>query len=158
MKENPAMRILVATLLAAFCSFASAHDYNVGDLNIDHPWARALPPTAPAGAAYFVVHSKSTTDDTLVSAMSPVADKTELHTHVMMGEVMKMQQVESVAIPAGGEVKFAPGGLHVMLFGLKQPLVAGESFPLTLVFQNAGTVQVDVKVEQDAPPAEHSDH
>jgi copper(I)-binding protein len=96
----------------------------------------------------------------LVSANSPIAAKAELHTHVMLGEVMKMQQVESVAIPAGGDVKFAPGGNHVMLFGLKKPLVAGEYFPLTLVFEKSGAVDVEVKVEQDAPApsAEHMDH
>ena len=153
------MRILTAFLLAAFCAVAMAHDYKVGALQIDHPWSRALPPNAPAGAAYFVIHSQSTDKDVLVSASSPIAEKTELHTHVMLGEVMKMQQIDSVAIPAGGEAVFAPGGNHVMLFGLKKPLVAGESFPLTLVFEKAGAVDVQVKVEQDAPAAaEHAGH
>lgn len=153
------MRTLTALLLTAFCTVAMAHDFKVGALKIDHPWSRALPPNAPAGAAYFVIHSQSTDKDALVSANSPIAEKTELHTHVMLGEVMKMQQIDSVAIPAGGEAVFAPGGNHVMLFGLKKPLVAGESFPLTLVFEKAGAVDVQVKVEQDAPAAaEHADH
>lgn len=154
------MRILISILLSVFCTLALAHDFSVGSLRIDHPWSRALPPNAPAGAAYFVVQNSGTAADTLVSASSPVAEKAELHTHVMLGEVMKMQQVESVAIPAGGNATFAPGGNHVMLFGLKKPLVAGESFALTLVFQNAGAVDVEVKIEQDAPApaAEHMDH
>lgn len=154
------MRILISILLSVFCTLALAHDFTVGSLRIDHPWSRALPPNAPAGAAYFVVQNSGTAADTLVSASSPVAEKAELHTHVMLGEVMKMQQVESVAIPAGGNATFAPGGNHVMLFGLKKPLVAGESFALTLVFQNAGAVDVEVKIEQDAPApaAEHMDH
>ncbi|MBF7730744.1 copper chaperone PCu(A)C [Pseudomonas sp. N040] len=137
-----------------------AHEFTAGELYIDHPWSRALPPNAPAGAAYLVIHNKGTNADTLLSASTPMADKAELHTHVMFGEVMKMQRVDSVGVPAGGEARFAPGGNHVMLFGLKQPLVAGEFFPLTLVFEKAGAVEVQVKVEQDAPApaAEHLEH
>ena len=154
------MRILIVTLLSAFCTFATAQDFTVGTLRIDNSWSRALPPNAPAGAAYFVIHNSGTDTDSLVSASSPIAGKAELHTHVMNGEVMKMQQVDSVTVPAGGEAIFAPGGNHVMLFGLKKPLVAGEAFPLTLVFQNAGAVDIEVQIEQDAPSpaAEHMDH
>lgn len=154
------MRVLMAALLTAFCTLAMAHEFTVGTLQIDHPWSRALPPNAPAGAAYFVIHNNGTDADTLLSVSSPIADKAELHSHVMLGDVMKMQRVDSVAVPAGGEAKFAPGGNHVMLFGLKKPLVAGELFPLTLVFEKAGAVNVEVKVEQDAPApsAEHMNH
>ena len=153
------MRFLTAFLLTAFCTLAMAHDFKVGALQIDHPWSRALPPNAPTGAAYCVSHSQSDDADALVSVSSPIAEKAELHTHVMLGEVMKMQQIDSVAVPAGGQAVFAPGGNHVMLFGLKKPLVAGESFPLTLVFEKAGAVDVQVNVEQDAPvAAEHAAH
>jgi copper(I)-binding protein len=154
------MRLLITVLLTAFCTLAMAQEFTAGALRVDQPWSRALPPNAPAGAAYFVIQNSGTDADTLVSLSTPVADKAELHTHVMNGEVMKMQKVESVEVPAGGDAIFAPGGNHVMLFGLKKPLVAGESFPLTLVFQNAGAVDVEVKIEQDAPTpaAEHMDH
>ena len=154
------MRILLAALLSAFCTLVMAHEFTAGSLRIDHPWSRALPPNAPTGAAYFVVHNSGTDGDTLVSVSSPVANKAEMHTHVMFGEVMKMQQVDSVAVPAGGAATFAPGGNHVMLFGLNKPLVAGESFPLTLTFEKAGAVEVEVKVEQNAPApsAEHMGH
>ena len=153
------IRILMATLLTVFSTLAMAQDFAVGTLKIDHPWSRALPPNAPAGAAYLVIHNNGTEPDALVSASTPIAAKAELHTHVMIGEVMKMQQVESVEIPAGGESKFAPGGNHVMLFGLKKPLVAGQSFPLTLVFETAGAVDIEVNIQQDAPTAdEHMNH
>lgn len=156
-------RLLASSLLALSCSAAlAAHEYSAGDLHIEHPWARELPPNAPVGAAYFVIHNKSVEADRLISAQSPIADKAELHTHVHVGEVMKMQRIESVALPAGGEARFAPGGNHVMLFGLKQPLVAGEEFPLTLQFEKAGTLEVQVKVENQAPapatPGEHAGH
>lgn len=152
------MHYMLAGLLSFFCTLTMAHDFQVGDLSIAHPWSRAMPPNAPTGAAYLVIQNQGADADALVSVSTPIAEKAELHTHVMLGEVMKMQQVNSVGIPAGGEASFAPGGNHVMLFGLKKPLVADEFFPLTLVFEKAGAVDVQVKVEQDVPTAAHTDH
>jgi copper(I)-binding protein len=130
---------------------AQAHEYEVGQLHIDHPWSRAMPPVAPSAAAYFVVHNKGSEADRLLGASTPVAGKAELHEHVHQDGVMKMQQVQDVAIPAGGEVKFEPMGYHVMLFNLKQQARDGERFPLTLTFEKAGSVEVEVAVQQEAP-------
>ncbi|RJG11086.1 copper chaperone PCu(A)C [Pseudomonas cavernicola] len=153
------VRMLTSTLLALVCSASFAHEYTAGELHIAHPWARALPPNAPTGAAYFVIHNHGQTEDRLIGAATPRAAKAELHTIVQLGEVMKMQHLDSVGIPVGGEVKFAPGGTHLMLFGLKQPLVAGERFPLTLQFEKAGKVDVEVAIEAEAPAAdEHANH
>nr|WP_137973061.1 copper chaperone PCu(A)C [Pseudomonas sp. F(2018)] len=151
------MRLKLApfVLLALLGNPAVAHDYSVGELHIDHPWSRALPPTAPNGAAYFVVHNKGTAGDRLLGASTPLAATAELHTHVHLGDVMKMQKVDSVGVPANGEARFEPSSNHVMLFGLKQPLVAGERFPLTLEFEKAGKVEVEVAIEAEAPKAEH---
>jgi copper(I)-binding protein len=151
------MRLKLAplVLLALFSPPAFAHDYSVGELHIDHPWSRALPPTAPNGAAYFVVHNKGTEGDRLLGASTPLAATVELHTHVHLGDVMKMQKVDSVGVPANGEARFEPGSNHVMLFGLKQPLVSGERFPLTLEFEKAGKVEVEVAIEAEPPKAEH---
>lgn len=150
-------RLFASALLCLLCATASAHEYRVADLHIDHPWSRALPPNVPNGAAYFVVHNNGKDGDRLLAASSPIADKAELHAHVHIGEVMRMQQINSVGIPAGGEARFEPSGNHVMLFGLKKPLVAGERFPLTLEFEKAGKVEVEVAVQTDAPaPAAHS--
>ena len=99
---------------------AQAHEYEVGELHIDHPWSREMPPVAPTAAAYFVVHNNGSEADRLLTVSSPVAGKAELHEHVHADGVMKMQQVQDVTIPAGGEVKFEPMGYHVMLFNLKQ--------------------------------------
>jgi copper(I)-binding protein len=151
------MRLKLApfVLLALFATPSLAHDFQVGELHIDHPWSRALPPTAPNGAAYFVVHNKGSQGDRLLGASTPRAAKAELHTHVHLGDVMKMQKVDSVGVPAAGEARFEPGGNHVMLFGLTQPLVAGERFPLTLQFEKAGKVEVEVAIEAEAPQSEH---
>lgn len=149
--------LLLAVMLGTSL-LANAHDYSVGELHIEHPWSRAMPPVAPTAAAYFVVHNKGQNADRLLSVATPVADKAELHEHAHVDGVMKMQQVQSVEIPAGGEAKFEPMGYHVMLFGVKQQASDGERFPLTLTFEKAGPVEVEVAVQQDAPAAKHTHH
>jgi len=149
--------LLIAALLSPSL-FANAHDYSVGNLHIEHPWSRAMPPVAPTAAAYFVVHNKGSDADRLLSASTPVAGKAELHEHIHAAGLMKMQQVQNVAIPAGGEVKFEPMGYHVMLFNLKQQAKDGERFPLTLTFEKAGAVEVEIAVQADAPvSADHAE-
>lgn len=149
---------LAALLACALPVFA--HDYKVGDLQIDHPWSRELPPNAPAGAAYFTLHNGAAQADRLLGASTPRAEHSELHNHVHRDGLMKMEEVPSVEVPAQGEVRFQPGGLHVMLFGLKQPLKAGEHFPLTLEFEKAGKVEVQVQVEsaEARVPTGHGEH
>ncbi len=147
--------LLIAALLSPSL-FANAHDYSVGNLHIEHPWSRAMPPVAPTAAAYFVVHNKGSEADRLLSASTPVAGKAELHEHIHADGLMKMQQVQNVEIPAGGEVKFEPMGYHVMLFNLKQQAKDGERFPLTLTFEKAGAIEVEIAVQADAP--ESADH
>ncbi|QLF93432.1 copper chaperone PCu(A)C [Pseudomonas sp. ABC1] len=130
---------------------AQAHEYAAGPLHIEHPWSREMPPVAPTSAAYFVVHNTGNEADRLLGASTPLAGKAELHEHVHADGVMKMQHVTDVAIPAGGEVRFEPMGYHVMLFNLKRQASAGERFPLTLTFEKAGEVQVEVAVQKEAP-------
>ncbi|AYC31494.1 copper chaperone PCu(A)C [Pseudomonas cavernae] len=150
--------LLTALLLPA--AFAGAHDYAAGTLHIEHPWSREMPPSAPTAAAYFVVHNKGAAADRLLGVDTPMAAKAELHEHVQAGELMKMQQVQSVEVPAGGEASFAPGAYHVMLFGLQQQYRDGQRFPLTLHFEKAGDVKVEVAVQKQAPAeqADHADH
>ena len=89
--------------------------------------------------------------DRLVSASAPVARSVELHTMEMQGDVMRMRQIQDLPVPAGAEVAFKPGGKHLMFVGLKQPLQVGASFPLTLRFEKAGEVTVQVTVALQAP-------
>lgn len=144
--------LLLAALLLPAC-FATAHDYKAGELQIAHPWSQELPPNAPTVAAYFVLHNPGKHADTLLSVDSPIAGRAELHEHVKQGDMMKMQQVPKVAVPAGGEVAFAPMGYHVMLMELKDRslLSDGKRFPLTLHFEKSGDVTVDVAVQKQAP-------
>lgn len=149
---------LAALTLAAGAAFA--HDYKKGGVHVDHPWSRATAPQARNGAAYFVLNATGADSDRLVSAASPVAEKVELHTHLMEDGVMKMRPVVAIEVAPGSPTALQPGGLHVMLLGLKAPLVKGEKFPLTLTFEKAGELKVDVNVEDagaggGAPGAMH---
>ncbi|MEJ5060151.1 MULTISPECIES: copper chaperone PCu(A)C [unclassified Pseudomonas] len=144
--------IVLAALLLPAC-FANAHEYKAGELEIAHPWSQELPPNAPTVAAYFVIHNQGKTADRLLSVDTPIAGEAQLHEHVMQGDMMKMQHVPSVQIPAGGEVTFAPMAYHVMLLNLKDRslLSDGKRFPLTMHFEKAGDVQVEVAVQKQAP-------
>ncbi|MFJ3370825.1 copper chaperone PCu(A)C [Pseudomonas sp. NPDC086251] len=146
--------IVLAALLLPAC-FANAHEYKAGELQIAHPWSQELPPNAPTVAAYFVIHNEGKTADRLLSVDSPISGTAELHQHVMQNDLMKMQQVPSVEIPAGGEVTFAPMAYHVMLLNLKDRslLSDGKRFPLTMHFEKAGDVTVEVSVQKQAPDA-----
>ena len=139
--EYPALALVIVLSGAA-----SAGEHTPGDLSITGPWSFELPPVSPNGAAYFRIENHGQVSDRLVSAQSPIAGRAEFHTHEMDGGMMKMRRVPSVEVPAQSEVTFEPGGLHVMLPGLKKPLVAGERFPLVLEFEKAGTIEVSVEI------------
>lgn len=149
--------VLAALMLPG--AFANAHEYTVGNLHIAHPWSLALPPNAPNVAAYFVVHNNGQQDDRLLSVDSPITDDAQLHEHARTADgLMKMQQVPSVPVPAGKDLIFAPSAYHVMLMQPKDRslLSDGKRFPLTLHFEKAGDVTVEVAVQQ--PPAEQQTH
>lgn len=147
---------VVAALLLPAC-FANAHEYKVGELHIAHPWSQELPPNAPNVAAYFVIHNEGKTADRLLSVDSPIAGLAQLHEHVMQNDVMKMEHVPSVEVPAGGEVTFAPMAYHVMLLNLndRSLLSDGKRFPMTLHFEKSGDVTVEVAVQKQAPDDMH---
>lgn len=145
MQMKSGMKLGLALLLAM--GSALAHDYQVGELKIAHPWTRATAPAAKMGGVFLSVNNLSAEGDTLIKAESSVAEQTELHQMEMIDGVMKMRQVNNIAVPAKGELKLAPGGLHIMLINLKQPLKEGEKIPLKLTFAKAGVVEVKVRVE-----------
>ncbi len=135
-------------LAAAFtlASTALAHDYMHGDIHIMKPWSRPLPAVSVNGAAYMTLMNKGNAPDRLVSLSTPAAKKAELHNHIMEGGMMKMRPVEAVEITPDEPSVLQPGGLHVMLMGLTEPLVERNSFPLTLDFERAGSIEVKVMI------------
>ena len=150
---------LAALLSLLPASFANADESKAGELSVSQPWSMELPPNAPTVAAYFVVHNGGQQPDRLLSVDTPIAATAQLHEHVHANGLMKMQQVQLVEIPAGGDATFAPMGYHVMLLDLKDKskLTEGAHFPLTLHFEKSGDVTVEVAVLKQAPiPATHN--
>lgn len=148
--------------LAALCALALSAPAFAGDIAVSSPWARASAPNAPNGACYLEIANTGREPDRLVSAASPAAAKVELHTHLMDNGVMKMRPVEAFEVSPGEPQVLRPGGNHIMLMGLKEPLKPGASFPVTLTFAKAGAVTVDVPVQAagamtgpDATPGAH---
>jgi copper(I)-binding protein len=140
------MRTLRILMLVAGVIFAAAPVIaQTGALEVNHAWTRATPGKSDIGAAYLTIESP--TADRLVAASTPAAKEAQLHTMTMTGMVMKMRPISGVDIPAHKPVMLAPGGMHIMLIGLKSPLKAGQSFPLTLTFAKAGERTIDVAVE-----------
>lgn len=153
----------VATTLAALslsAGFALAHDYKAGTLEIRHPWSKATFKGAPVGGGYMSITNSGSEPDRLVKVTSDISGMIQIHEMRVQNGMMKMGQVPGGAeIKPGETVEFAPGGLHVMIMGLKAPLTAGEKIKATLTFEKAGDVPVEFSIEAVKPGAvDHSQH
>ncbi|TPM31869.1 copper chaperone PCu(A)C [Mesorhizobium sp. B2-3-4] len=125
-----------------------AHEFKVGDLEIEHPWSRATPAGAKVAGGYFTILNKGSAPDRLLSISSDVSEKAELHEMGVKDGVMTMRPVSGgLEVPAGGKVALAPGGYHLMFIGLKRQPKQGEKFAATLTFEKAGAVSVEFAVE-----------
>lgn len=138
---------------------APFQDVVLGTLTISSAYARATLPNAPVGAAYLTITNNGSSDDRLISASSPIAGVTQLHEMKMVNDIMQMNELpDGVAIPAGQSVMLEPGGLHVMLMNLNGPLTEGATFAVTLSFEKAGTIEVQVPIGPfDAAAGGHMD-
>lgn len=119
---------------------------------VQDAWARPTVAGQTVGAAYFRLEL-GPAGDRLLSVSTIQAKTVEIHSMNMEGDVMRMRPVESVELPAGQSVEFKPGGLHLMLIGLKTPLKVGNRVPVSLKFERAGALQIDVPVLSGAPGA-----
>lgn len=149
-KARAAFAVLLMLMASGiFAGNGWAHEFSAGSLVIDHPWSRATPPGAKVGGAYFTVTNNGKEPDQLIAATAQPAERAEFHRMSMKGDVMTMTKLEKpVSINPGETVYFEPGSLHVMLFGLKQPLKEGEKFSGTLTFEKAGTVELSFKIDK----------
>lgn len=135
--------VLLASLLLNACN-------SVGEIEAHEAWARPAM-TGSNDAVYFLLHNHTLQDDELVSASSNVAEAVELHKSMAgADDTMQMVMQPSVPLPAGAELEFAPGGLHIMLIGLKQDLRAGDQFVVTLHFKNYKDIVLQVHVQENA--------
>ncbi|MCQ0093648.1 copper chaperone PCu(A)C [Roseovarius sp. M141] len=156
-------RTLAATAAIVFAMPAFA-----GSIEIADPYARSAAPTAKTGAAFMQIvnHGEA---DRLINAASPAADLVQLHTHVEGDDgVMKMMHVEEgFDLPAEGTLSLERGGKHVMMMGLTSPLEQGATVSVTLTFEKAGDLVVEIPVDLERMPGdgakmdhdmEHGDH
>lgn len=144
---------VAATLLTASTAFA-------GSIMAKDAYARSARPNAPTGAAFMMLVNHSEHDDRLISVRSDAAKRVELHTHIDKGEgVMQMREIEDgIAIPAGGSHMMKRGGDHVMLMGLNQSFVQGESITVTFEFEKAGEITVEIPIDNERKPAHGEGH
>src|SRR5262245_9944812 len=149
-RSNPMTRtaFIIATALSIWACEALAADYNVGSIAIGNPWTRATPKGATVAGAYMSISNKGSAPDRLVGGSAAVAGHFEVHSMVMEQGVAKMRPVEGgLEIKPGETVELKPGGFHVMLTGLKQPLQKGAKVKGTLEFEKAGKVEIEYAVE-----------
>jgi hypothetical protein len=139
---------IVGAVLAAIFALAvrAGEITRAGTLEIDSPWARASVGTTRPSAAYVTIRNTGDRPERLIEVTTPVAGHAETHAMAHEGGMMKMRPAGPLEIPPEGELRLAPGGLHIMLMELKEPLEEGASLALTLVFETAGEVTVEVPV------------
>jgi periplasmic copper chaperone A len=126
---------LAAAAVVAFTLVACGQPAQRVDLQISDPWVRASMTTENPTAGYMTITNRGNVDETLIAAAVEGADRVELHRSTSDGSGMhQMEPVDSIAIPAGATVKLEPGGLHLMIFGLAEPLEVGDEVLVTLTF------------------------
>ena len=144
------LKLIAATLgLAAFLpamAQAECAEASRGDLTVSAAWSRATIGTARPAVFYVTIQNNGSTEDRLIGIETPVAGMPMLHETVMSAGVASMPHADQIAIGAGETVSLAPGSYHGMLMELNKALTEGESFPMTLRFQNAGAVTIDTDV------------
>lgn len=150
------MKRMFSILAALSLSTAAlAHEYKAGGLDIDHPMT--FETGAKVGGGYMTITNSGDSADTLIEVKADFP-RVEIHETVEEDGVAKMNYVGRIDIPAGETVMLKPGGLHVMFMGLSEPLTEGDKIPATLVFENAGEVEVTFNVEARGEGHDHSGH
>jgi copper(I)-binding protein len=138
-------RRTIAAALLALPGIALAQGQQQGDIRITAPWARAAGRGA-TGGGFLTLQNTGSAPDRLVAVRAAIARSVELHESSREGDVMRMRPVDGIDLPPGQEVKLAPGGFHIMLIGLAEPLDRGRRVPVTLVFERGGSVEVQLEV------------
>lgn len=138
----------VPAIVLAGAWVAGAHEYKLGAIEIDHPWTRPTATGQQVGAGFMTLSNTGAEPDRLIGAESPAAEKVQLHTHIHEGDVVQMRPVEAIDLAPQTSVKLEPGGYHLMLIGLKAPIVEGAMIPATLIFEKAGRIEVELMAQK----------
>ncbi|WP_413701047.1 copper chaperone PCu(A)C [Psychromonas sp. KJ10-10] len=140
------MKLTNSLILTVALLFSTLSNATV--LNIEDAYVRATPPHTQNSAAFMLINNSSDEPLTLISASSDIADRVELHSHIMSDGMMKMRQVESITVDAKGSTELRPGSFHVMFLGLKSPLTEGDSVNLKLHFSNGDEIVIDAPIKK----------
>ncbi|WP_294620639.1 copper chaperone PCu(A)C [uncultured Roseovarius sp.] len=145
---------------ATLASLATALPAMAADIMVEDAYARSSAMSAKTGAAFMMIHNHGDAEDRLIGAASPVSKLVQLHTHKEDANgVMKMMHVEEgFALPADGMIKMQRGGHHVMFMGLTEPFEQGDMIPLTLTFEKAGEMEIEVPVDLERQPMGGHNH
>jgi len=159
-EERLGVIALALALLFAMSQSLLAHDFKVGDIEIDHPWSRATPAGAKVAAGYVVIRNHGSVADRLVSATGEIAGRTEIHEMAVDAKgVMTMRPLaDGLEIPAGGQAELKPGSFHIMFLDLQRSAKEGETFRGALTFEKAGSVEVEYAVEAMGGEPGHNGH
>ena len=141
--------ILALTLMAAGLTGLACAEVSYEELTIDNAWVRAMPPSAEHTAAYLDINNSAEEDVVLVEVRSEASETAEIHVMETVDGVMNMRQVESLVIPHGETVALAPGGTHIMLIDLIEPLTEGGTVELVLVFADGMERQVSAVIQKE---------
>jgi copper(I)-binding protein len=120
-----------------------------GELSVTHAWSRSTPPGVTVGVVYLTLKNDTARSDRLLKISTPVASKAQVHRTEVLDGIARMREVAVLHIDAGETLEFAPNGMHLMLTGLKQPLVEGRTFEIELLFEVAGPRKARVSVRRD---------
>ena len=143
--------LIAAAVLCTLAAHATAETVTIGNLKIDSPTLRATAPGANVGAGYLSITNMGTATERLTGGDASFAGKVEIHEMKMENQVMRMKHLaDGLEIPAGKTAILAPGGNHVMFMQLKEPLMEGENQPVSLIFENAGKIDLNFEVKSIA--------
>ena len=119
---------------------------SLAETRLSEGWIKQLPPSVPMRAGYFTINNSGSAADRLLSASSPAFNRIEMHESRMADGMMTMNQLMNVPVAANATVEFKPGGLHLMLMGMKKPLAVGDKIPVTLTFESGQqTIEMEVR-------------
>jgi len=152
--------ILTGLLIClAFCTTTihagNNHSHAAIEISATDAWTRETPPGVTTTAIYLTIANKSTADIKLIAATTEVSNRVELHTHKMQGDLMKMEKIDAITIPADSKASLMPHGDHIMLFNLDVALKEGEVVTIELSFDNGQSLRVDAPVNKQPPTAMH---
>jgi hypothetical protein len=151
------MRSVLVALICAIAVGASARA-ETGQgvaITVEQSWARATTPGAKTAAAYMTIINNGPDDVRMIGASTPIAESVQFHVEKDDKGVMRMRRISAIDIKPGARFSFKPGGTHVMLVGVKEPLREGQTLPLTLDFETAGKVEVSIPIGKPGAMSSH---